>query len=153
MNHLTIEEFYAGALKKLAVSDYSCGEMLDWLEKRGCAAGDAQAVVGWLLERNYINDERLCARLCEGWLQSGLCGKKALKAKLIKRKLPAQLIEAQLLAMDADEVEKAKKVLAAYLRKIKKNDETTWTKAMRHLAARGFAYDAAMRALTDSKNK
>jgi SOS response regulatory protein OraA/RecX len=150
---LTIEKGYELALKKLAFADYTAQEMTSWLKRRGYAFELAQAIVAKLLERNYINDARLCSDTCEHWEREGKYGEKLLKYKLMQRGFAIELVEKCLADIKVDEYSKAKGVFLAYLKKIKKIDEKTLPKIFRHMAAKGFPHTVIAALISDNKGR
>jgi regulatory protein len=147
----TIEKGYEIALKRLAFADYTAQEMAVWLKRRGFSDESAQAVVLKLLERNYLNDARLCANICERWESQGGYGEKLLRHKLVQRGIAGEIVDARLKDTPVDECVLANKVFLSYLKKIKKIDEKSLPKIFRHMASRGFSYAAAARAISENK--
>jgi SOS response regulatory protein OraA/RecX len=135
------------AVKKLAGADCSRREMAVWLLKRGCAAPDVPLIIDKLLSYNYLNDERLCAALCERWLADGAGGKTLLWHKLSRRGLDSELIGARINSLDIDENALALSALKRYLPKLKERDTKNLAKLYRYLSARGFSPEAVKKAV------
>lgn len=148
----TFDDAYIYAVKKLSISDCSSGEMSTYLIRRGCSKEIAQAVLNKLLEQNYINDKKLCLNICERWQQEGLYGKKMLQLKLLRRGFSKEIIDESLSFFDIDEYEKANKIFIAYVKKIKKFDDKTLGKIMRHMSAKGFSYQIVKSVISNNKS-
>lgn len=137
----TSEEALKFAVKKLAMSDYSQEEILDSLLKRKCSYENAQAAIERLLEFRYIDDEKLCKKICSRWQEEGVYGINALKLKLLKRGINKSIFEQVLIEMQLTDEQSIQRALTKYTRLKKINDQKSLEKLMRHLSNKGFKYN------------
>ncbi len=144
----TFEQARDFAFKKLLLRDRSREEMLIDLTKRNCPGNIAQAVLNYLVKNNYLNDERLCRNMCEAWQRNGTESVRALKVKLLKRGMDKHIINAVLDTIEFDEVERAQKTLAIFLKTHKISDQRSFERLLRHMAGKGFVYPTIQKALS-----
>lgn len=137
----TTEEAVKFAVKKLAMSDYSQEEILDSLLKRKCSYDDAQAAIKKLLGLRYIDDEKLCRKICSRWQEEGLYGINALKVKLLKRGIDKAIISQVLADIQLDDEDSIQRAFLKYTRSKKITDQKSLEKLIRHLANKGFRYN------------
>ncbi len=140
---LTIEQWYNLAIKRLSLKDYSKSEMIQYLQKRDCNMEYIEFIMQKLISYGYINDEKLCARLCQNWQANGGYGKLILKQRLFKRGFCKDTIQNALEGLeDDDEYDMAKKVFLLYIKKIKTVDKKNIDKIWRYMLSKGFKYSS-----------
>lgn len=138
----TSEEALKFAVKKLAISDYSQEEILNSLLRRKCSYDNAQAAINKLLELRYIDDEKLCQKICSRWQEEGAYGTNALKMKLLKRGIDKSIINRVINEMQLNDTESIERAFAKYTRSKKITDQKSLEKLIRHLGNKGFKYNA-----------
>ena len=133
-----VEDTKKRALRMLEKRDYSRGEMIDRLVKKGEAPEDAAAVADRLVELRLLNDENYAAMVVRHYAAKGF-GAARIKNELYRRFVPRELWDGALLDMpDTDGSLDA--LLRAKL-KTSDPDRDELKKATDALRRRGFSWD------------
>ncbi len=126
------------ALKKLARRQYSVYEMDRLMRYKGYEGKEIETVIKKLLSLGYLNDKALAESLLELYTLHKPHGKMKLKAKLLQKGIPEDIISLQMEKFDpAMERETA---LTAARRFLIKN-EPDQQKLARFLARKGFSQE------------
>ena len=121
----------------LARQENSENRLRQKLTQRGYPEEEIENALDKLKERNYLNDERACARQFE-ILYDGSASIRQITAKLINRGFELALIE-NCIPDNSDEYEQA---AALKVLKVKFKNPADNQKMWQHLAAKGFEFDA-----------
>lgn len=133
-----VEDTKKRALRMLEKRDYSRGEMIDRLVKKGEAPEDAAAVADRLVELRLLNDENYAAMVVRHYAAKGF-GAARIRNELYRRFVPRELWDGVLLDMpDTDGSLDA--LLRAKL-KTPDPDRAELKKATDALRRRGFSWD------------
>jgi len=141
------DEFKKGlklALAKLKSGDRFQKEIEDALLGAGISVPTTQDVVSYLLERRFVDDRRTTINAVERRSGRRAIGREKLRAELLRRGAPENLIDEALAANpETEEPESA----LALLRTKYRGDAAERMRAGRFLASRGFEEDAIESAL------
>jgi len=133
------------ALRSLRASDKFESEIRRHLEGKGFEAKDIQAVVEHLIRRKLIDDRRTTLNLIERKTGKRSVGIEKLRAELLSRGAPEEIVSECLAALPRDEQRQA--MLDALSSKFKPADSRA--KGARFLIGRGFEEDEIESALDD----
>lgn len=142
------------ALRLLQLAWRSEAELREKLSAKGFAANVVTGAIEYMRGLGYVDDVRLAAGIARGYAESRAHGALHLQAKLLSKKVPAQVIEQVLMEHFSLEVETvaAQRALAK-LRSAAGRSEQSYLetqKVMAKLHARGFR-SAAIRAALASE--
>jgi regulatory protein len=138
---------YEKAAGLLASRPHFRAELAAKLRQRGFPAGDIAAALDRLAAQGYLDDARTAADFVAHRRARGAEGKLRLKAELVKRGAPAEVIEAALADLgDEDDLEGAREAAARWARAGKQDPAAL----ARHLARKGFSRRAIVAVLNAS---
>lgn len=133
------------ALKALHTSDRFESEIRSLLDRKGFEAKDIQAVVEHLIRRKLIDDTRTTLNLIERKTGRRAVGIEKLRAELLSRGAPEEIVTECLAALPREDQRQA--MLDALSSKYKPTDSRA--KGARFLIGRGFGEDEIENALDD----
>lgn len=137
------------ALRALSVRAYSEAELTARLLKAGYPPDETEAAVSECVKRRYINDELLAEDCTLMWQERGH-GSRSIRYKLRQRGVPTEIAAAALADAAKNEEMAAISAISSRLPTLlrEKDLRKRKAKAMRFLAARGFAGDAMRAAMS-----
>lgn len=126
-------------LNSLGRKEYSVYEMTNKYKKLEIyEINDIKEIVDYLLDLNYLNDERYC----ENYIRSGISKKwglnKIKKNLTFDKRLNKELIESKIESMQIDETESIIKILNTKYKNKDLNDYKEKSKAYTYLMSKGF---------------
>lgn len=131
------------ALARLRGRDRFAREVLDSLVQGGVPPETAAEVVSYLQERRFVDDRRTTTNLIAGRSGRQASGKEKLRADLVRRGAPGEIVDEALAEIAAgDEVEAAVVLLGGKYR-----PDADSGRAGRFLASRGYSAEVIGRAL------
>ena len=139
------------AIKYLVYRDRSRKEMVCHLSEKGFSAGIVDEVLSFLLENNYINDERFAMQFGKSRIENKKIGKLLLKQELRIKGIEGQTIENSLYLLYKEYNEKeiaiacAKKKLPSYS---SNSTEKVMARLARFLQRKGFPSDIVYEVVT-----
>ena len=137
------------ALRYLQIRPRSIGEIREYLVlKKQIPAEEAENIIAYLVEKDYLSDERFAQWYTEYKLQSGVNGINKIKAELMKKHVATEIIkwvveekttDSEFRQQQLTQIEEyAKKIL----RTIKAKDQYELkAKLTNRLLSRGFGFD------------
>lgn len=129
---LSKEEYRNKAARYCAASEHCESEVREKLRQWGAASRTADEIVDFLIDNNYINEERYARAFAHDKLRYNGWGKRKIQYMLVGKRISAQAIEAALAAIDNEEY-------AAVRRKVaEKKKGATSVEIVRFLYQRGF---------------
>ncbi|MBI4054119.1 MAG: regulatory protein RecX [Candidatus Doudnabacteria bacterium] len=142
----TFQDVFNQAIKYLSFRTHSLGELQDKLLRKKFPRPLINQALRRLEELDYLNDERYARLYLESLKLYKILGYFGIKAKLLKKKIPSEIIERVLEeGLDAEEE-------AACARRFldrKKISPRSYEQLARGLAGRGFHTDVIRRALNE----
>ena len=139
------------AIKYLVYRDRSRNEMACYLSEKGFSAGTVDKILSFLLENNYINDERFAMQFGKSRIENKKIGKILLKQELRVKGIESQTIENSLYLLYKEYNEKeiaiacAKKKLPSYS---SNSTEKVMARLARFLQRKGFPSDIVYEVVT-----
>ena len=139
------------AIKYLVYRDRSRNEMACYLSEKGFSAGIVDKILSFLLENNYINDERFAMQFGKSRIENKKIGKLLLKQELRIKGIEGQTIENSLYLLYKEYNEKeiaiacAKKKLPSYS---SNSTEKVMARLARFLQRKGFPSDIVYEVVT-----
>ena len=139
------------AIKYLVYRDRSRNEMACYLSEKGFSAGIVDKILSFLLENNYINDERFAMQFGKSRIENKKVGKLLLKQELKIKGIESQTIENSLYLLYKEYNEKeiaiacAKKKLPSYS---SNSTEKVMARLARFLQRKGFPSDIVYEVVT-----
>ena len=139
------------AIKYLVYRDRSRKEMACYLSGKGFSAGIVDEILSFLLENNYINDERFAMHFGKSRIENKKIGKLLLKQELKIKGVESQTIENSLYLLYKEYNEKeiaiacAKKKLPSYS---SESTEKVMARLARFLQRKGFSSDIVYEVVT-----
>ena len=139
------------AIKYLVYRDRSRNEMACYLSEKGFSAGIVDEILSFLLENNYINDERFAMQFGKSRIENKKIGKLLLKQELRIKGIEGQTIENSLYLLYKEYNEKeiaiacAKKKLPSYS---SNSTEKVMARLARFLQRKGFPSDIVYEVVT-----
>ena len=139
------------AIKYLVYRDRSRKEMACYLSGKGFSAGIVDEILSFLLENNYINDERFAMQFGKSRIENKKIGKLLLKQELRIKGIESQTIENSLYLLYKEYNEKdiavacAKKKLPSYS---SNSTEKVMARLARFLQRKGFPSDIVYEVVT-----
>ena len=139
------------AIKYLVYRDRSRNEMACYLSEKGFSAGIVDEILSFLLENNYINDERFAMQFGKSRIENKKIGKLLLKQELRIKGIESQTIENSLYLLYKEYNEKeiaiacAKKKLPSYS---SNSTEKVMARLARFLQRKGFPSDIVYEVVT-----
>lgn len=139
------EEAYNKAVMLLSTRMLTVGELHEKLRTRGFAQPVIVAVIRQLELADFINDQRYAQIFVENLKRYKDYGHYGIKTRLIKKKIPSEIIQEVLgqFFTAEDELEVAVRVA----KKLKRQGRMTYEKAARSFATRGFSSDVVREVL------
>jgi SOS response regulatory protein OraA/RecX len=136
------------ALKRLDVREYSASEMLTYLQRKGISKGEAQEVVGSLIEEQLISDQRYAKVVARHQSTRGK-GPVYVLNKLRQKGVRMELSEVKNVlgeVSDKSDLERAREIPERRYPAFR-SDHGVAGKAFQALLRRGFTSDVARRAI------
>jgi len=134
------------ALKALGSKERSTAELEAWLDERGVAAQDVEAVVSRLVEIGELDDERFAARYAEDKRELAGWGAERIREKLLARGVGPEVVEAAV-AVESEQIQirRAGDLLTRRERGLA--SEADKASALGFLTRRGYSYEIAHEAI------
>jgi regulatory protein len=140
------EQFQRGlkkALDLLRMRDRFTSEVRQVLKGSGCPPEDVEHVLSWLQEKNILDDRRTINNTIERRTGKRSIGRDKLRAELLSKGAPEELVEEALVRMSDDgEADAAYEALQA-----RPGSGLSRPKAARFLYSRGFSEDTVEQTL------
>ena len=139
------------AIKYLVYRDRSRKEMVCYLNGKGFSVRIVEEILSFLLENNYINDERFAMQFGKSRIENKKIGKLLLKQELTIKGIEGQTIENSLCLLYEEYNEKeiamacAKKKLSSYS---SNSTEKVMARLARFLQRKGFPSDIVYEVVT-----
>lgn len=130
------EKVYDKAIRLLNIRLHTSGELFKKLKSRGFKPVDIYPVIRQLEEQKFLDDERFAEIFVDNLKRYKDFGYYGIKAKLLARQIPSDIIEkalAEFLSVE-DEVFVARRLIG----KLRRQGRKDWGKLMRSLQSRGF---------------
>lgn len=140
-----MDEPLALALQALSRKERTVAELGSWLQARGVAPDDAEAVVGHLAETGTLDDRRFAQRYAEDKRELSGWGEGRIRTALVQRGVAEEDIAEALQSGTEDEVERAAGLLRD--RGYSLCDALERNRAFGFLVRRGYDSDAAYEAV------
>lgn len=139
------------ALSLLSRRRHTKKELADKLLRAGFGEADVQAVCGWAAEYGFLNDEEFARSFVADSVAFKKYGKKRIRQALLFKGVDSCIIDDVFAEFDFHEAETLAKQLP---KKLAGNfDRKNVDKAIRHFAAKGYAYDEIKSALEQVKEE
>jgi regulatory protein len=136
------------ALAKLKSGDRFEKELENQLLAKGIPSETARDVVSYLMERRFVDDRRTIDNAVARRSGKRAVGRERLRAELLRRGAPEDLVEQALSAMPAEEEPSgALALLRARYGSGGARDRTARARAARYLASRGYEFEVVESAL------
>lgn len=121
--------------------DRSIGEMKEKLKGRECTPQEINETISFLLEKDFLNDQRFTENFIRFKKNSKPVGKFYLRNKLLEKKIPVEIIE-KTLSENPDESSEIEELAERWIAKNQKAPkEKIYQKLSRHLVSRGFEWE------------
>ena len=130
------QKAYDKAIQLLNMRMHASGELAQKLKTKGFADSDIREVIKKLEDLRFLDDEHFARIFVENMKAYKDWGYFGLKAKLIKKYLPSDIIERTLERFYPPEVELA--VAERLVKKLKNRGRGRYQKLARSLASKGF---------------
>ena len=127
---------YNQAIKYLSVRLHTTGELFDKLRKKKHPKDLAVRVIRRLEEIDFLNDQRFAQIFVENLKRYKSFGYYGIKAKLMQRKIPSEIIVSVL--EEFLQVEEEMAVAKRFLAKLKRQQREGYAKLSRSMASKGF---------------
>ena len=132
--------------------DRSIGEMKEKLKRRECTPQEINETISFLLEKDFLNDQRFAENFVRYKKIIKPVGKFYLRNKLLEKKIPVEIIE-KVLSETPDEPSEIEELAERWLARNKKVPrEKIYEKLSRHLISRGFEWEK-VREVVDQQAK
>lgn len=132
---LSQPQYQSKAARYCALAEHCEAEVREKLYQWACPSAWMDAVIDYLYDNNYLNDERYCMAFVHDKVAYQAWGRQKIRAALSARKLPRFLIDKALKNIDEIEYNKQLRHL------IDKKKGTEFEKLVRFLMQRGFTYE------------
>ena len=134
-----------------ALSEHCPSEVSEKLFAWGADSSQAEEVVDWLIDENFISEERYCHAFVGDKIRFQGWGKDKIRMALSQKRLPQLLIREALDDFPEEEyLEKLKDVFSQKARSLSEDDPQVWkAKMFRFLASRGFSFSDISKVLSD----
>lgn len=132
----TYESAYNQAVKYLSIRLHTVGELSDKLRKKGYEQQIILDVLRHLEELDFINDKRYAQIFTENLKQYRDFGYYGVKAKLMKKRVPTDIIEEVMEEFFTPDDELV--VARRYSDKLKRQGRDTYQQAARSFSSKGF---------------
>lgn len=130
------------SLKLLSKRDMSVGEIRDKLERKKFSQSDIAKTIAILLDKNFLNDERYAKNITKSLMQYNLCGRYRIRQRLLKKKIPTEIINSEISKIaPIKEEENAVELAKKYISKRVILPEKKYEKVGRFLVGRGFSWE------------
>lgn len=139
------EKIYEKAVKFLAIRLHTTGELHRKLKERGFKDRDIAPVLRKLEDQKFLDDERFAQIFVDNLKHYKDFGYYGIKAKLLQRQIPSDMIEKALDEFFSLEDELA--VARRFIGKLKKLGRKTWEQLARSLQSKGFRADVIRKVL------
>lgn len=137
------------ALYLIELRDRSVGEIRQKMRMKNYEDEEIETTLRLLLEKDFLNDERLVTNIIRNNKEFGTKGKYKIRQKLIQLKISSDLVQQSLSEINSDdELSRAQELAEKWLAK-KGRDDKTYERLGRFLAARGFEIDVVKSVLSD----
>jgi len=147
----TARDPVAAALRLLAIRLHAIGEIKAKLKKKGFDEAETSRAVDYLVEIDSLDDERFARELLASRTRNKSWGPRKVAADLAARGVAQDIIRRVVGSVDTEaRAALVRDAIAKWLRKTGRRmplDQKDFAKAVRHLAGRGFALDAALAGL------
>jgi len=121
--------------------DHSIGEMKEKLKRRKCTPQEINETISFLLEKDFLNDQRFAENFIRYKKIIKPVGRFYLRNKLLEKKIPVEIIE-KTLSKIPDESSGIEELAERWLAKNKKvPKDKVYEKLSRHLISRGFEWE------------
>jgi regulatory protein len=132
--------------------DRSIGEMKEKLKRRECTSEEINETITFLIEKDFLNDQRFAENFVRYKKIIKPVGKFYLRNKLMEKKIPTEIIE-KTLSETPDEYSEIEELAERWLARNKKvPKEKSYEKLSRHLISRGFEWEK-VREVVDQQAK
>jgi len=132
--------------------DRSIGEMKERLKRRECTSEEINETITFLIEKDFLNDQRFAENFVRYKKIIKPVGKFYLRNKLMEKKIPTEIIE-KTLSETPDEYSEIEELAERWLARNKKvPKEKIYEKLSRHLISRGFEWEK-VREVVDQQAK
>jgi regulatory protein len=140
------------ALASLRRKERTTRELAEWLERRGFAHDDVEAVLNRLAAAGALDDERFAHSYAEDKRALSGWGGERIRDALLAKGIDGATVDAALAAdSHADQVERARMLLVRRGRPLTDNAERQ--RALEYLARRGYEYEIAYEAVRTSSRR
>ena len=130
------------ALFLLKLRDRSVGEIRDKMKRKDFSESEIQKTLDFLIEKNFVDDERFARNYVRNKLLEKPVGKYYLTNKLRQKFISTEIIEKTLLAVKEGEANVALEAAERFLRRNSNlPKEKIYQKLSRHLISRGFGWE------------
>jgi regulatory protein len=121
--------------------DRSIGEMKEKLKRRECTPEEINETIAFLLEKDFLNDQRFAENFVRFRKSIKPTGEYYLRNKLLEKKISPDLIE-KVLTENADQESEVSEAAKYWMKKNQKVPrEKIYQKLSRHLISRGFEWE------------
>jgi regulatory protein len=121
--------------------DRSIGEMKERLGRRECTLEEINETITFLVEKDFLNDQRFAENFVRYKKIIKPVGKFYLRNKLMGKKIPVEIIE-KALSETPDESSEIEELAERWMKKNQKvTREKIYQKLSRHLISRGFEWE------------
>jgi len=132
-----------------ALSEHCLSEVGEKLLSWGATDAQKSEILDWLVDENYLSEERYCSAFVADKIRFQGWGKEKIRAALVVKRLPSAMVTEALAAFPEEEY--MEKLQALALRKAREleGEEPRQLKAklLRFLASRGFSFADISKAL------
>lgn len=134
-----------------ALSEHCPSELTEKLLAWGADSSQAEEIVDWLIDENFISEERYCHAFVGDKIRFQGWGKDKIRMALSQKRLPQPLIREALDDFPEEEyLEKLRHVFEQKARSLSEDDPHVWkAKMLRFLASRGFSFSDISKVLSD----
>lgn len=147
----TFSEVYNKAVALLSIRLLTVGELSEKLRQRGFSSSLISQVLRKLEELDFLNDERYAQIYVENLKRYKNFGYFGIQARLLKKKIPSDIISKTL--QDLFSVEEELLVARRFLKQLQKQKRTRYEQIVRSLASRGFRSEVVRQILRESQQK
>lgn len=132
-----------------ALTEHCLSEVGEKLLAWGASDAQKQEILDWLVDENYISEERYCAAFVADKIRFQGWGKDKIRAALAVKRLPSQLVQEALSAFPEEEyLERLKSLALRKARDLEGEEPRQYkSKLLRFLASRGFSFADISKAL------
>jgi regulatory protein len=141
------EKVYDKAIRLLNIRLHTTGELFQKLKLRGFKPADIRPVIAQLEAQKFLDDQRFAEIFVDNLKRYKDFGFYGIKVKLLKRQIPAEIIERALQEYFTKEDEEA--VARRLVSKLKARGRQEWKKLAQALQSRGFRSDIIRKILRE----